>query len=660
MKQSHFYYGADYCPEQWDQATILEDVKLMKQAHVNYVSINIFTWALIQDNHENFHFEDLDQVVELLTKNGIMIDMGTGTATPPAWLLKRYPEILPVNAAGNRMHMGSRQQYCPSNLTFKHYVKMLVEAVVKRYADHPGVVMWHVSNEYTCHIDACYCDNCRQAFQEWLKQRYQTIERLNQVWYTKFWSQYYYDWSEIGVPGIAPTFTNPGEAIDYKRFISDQNQALYLLEKSVIQQFAKQPVMTNLMGLHKHVDGFKWAPDLDVITWNGYPNPFKIIPYAQFMANDLMRGLKQAPFLLMESATSAVNWRKVNGAKVAGKMRLWSYEAIAHGSDGIMFFQWRQSPAGSEKFHSAMIGHANNPDGKIFKEVATVGNELSRLDGIVGTNVAADVAILFDWENWWALDQDGHPRNDLKYIHELLHYYKALRALNITVTFAHPEGDLSSFKTIIAPTLYSISPNAVQNVRDFVDQGGTLVTNYFSGIVDENDHVYSGSYPGGFRDVLGIEIEEFFPIKEKVKVCLANNKMNSTGKIWSEVIKLNQAQAWAYFDEGPLQQQPAVTINQYGAGKGVYLGTKLENHALQELLKETVVTEFENPFELPSTVNHTCRFDEQNRYHFFLNYGEASVKIKLKESYQNVLTDQQVEKEIDCAAQDVVILRELN
>lgn len=376
VDQKQIYYGADYNPEQWSQETIKEDMRLMREVGVNYVSINIFGWVNIQPNESTFDFTFLDWLMDLLYENNIAIDLANGTASPPAWLVKKYPEMMPMTIHGNRLVHGSRQHYCPTSPIYREYARRLSEAVAKRYSQHPGVVMWHINNEYTCHIHECYCPNCRASFQNWLEKKYQTIEALNTAWSTKFWSQTYQEWDEIFLPEEMPTFKNPCQQLDYRRFISDMNLEIYQIEKKAIQTFSSNiPFMTNLMGLHKYVDGFKWASEMDVVSWNAYPNPFESLPYPQFLANDLMRSLKKKPFLIMEQAPSAVNWRQVNGVKKPGQMRLWSYEALAHGDP-----------------HTS----------RTFRECAALGNELKQLNDIVGSRFVADIAIVFDWENWWA------------------------------------------------------------------------------------------------------------------------------------------------------------------------------------------------------------------------------------------------------------------
>ena len=664
LQQKKLFYGGDYNPEQWSKVIILEDMRLMKKANVNYVSLNIFGWASIQPTEEGFDFSFLDEMLDLLWENGIGIDLANGTASPPAWLVKKHPEILPVTSQGTPLVHGSRQHYCPSNEVYRSYVIRLTEEVAKRYATHPGIVMWHVNNEYTCHISECYCESCEKSFRQWLQMKYKKINILNECWSTKFWSQSYSQWDEIFLPKEMPTFKNPAHQLDYKRFISDQNLTLFKAEKKAIRSYSKDiPVMTNLMGLHKHVDGFAFAEEMDVVGWDSYPNPFEEKPYPQFLANDLTRSLKKKPFLVMEQAPSAVNWRRANGAKSPGQMRLWSYEALAHGADGILFFQWRQSQGGAEKFHSGMVSHNQDTNSRIFKEVVQLGTEMSRLDELVGTNYNAEVAIVFDWENWWALELDAKPSWEIKYIQQMRDLYIIFHELNIGVDFIHPKEDLSNYKLVLSIAQYLVTEDFSAKVKRYIKAGGHFLTTFFSGIVDEYDRVYLGGYPGAFKEVLGIYVEEFDPMPIGRKSQIKYGETYYTTELWEEVIHLQGAETIATFTEGYLMEQPALTKFGYGKGTTYYMGTKLAKDGnmkfIQTILAESKIQPL-NQVEIESEnskISMTCRSNSSYDYIFLLNYGQTPEKVKLKKGGKSLLDGSMVEGEVSVKANDVKIIK---
>lgn len=662
VDQKQIYYGADYNPEQWSQETIKEDMRLMREVGVNYVSINIFGWVNIQPNESTFDFTFLDWLMDLLYENNIAIDLANGTASPPAWLVKKYPEMMPMTIHGNRLVHGSRQHYCPTSPIYREYARRLSEAVAKRYSQHPGVVMWHINNEYTCHIHECYCPNCRASFQNWLEKKYQTIEALNTAWSTKFWSQTYQEWDEIFLPEEMPTFKNPCQQLDYRRFISDMNLEIYQIEKKAIQTFSSNiPFMTNLMGLHKYVDGFKWASEMDVVSWNAYPNPFESLPYPQFLANDLMRSLKKKPFLIMEQAPSAVNWRQVNGVKKPGQMRLWSYEALAHGSDGMMFFQWRQSQGGAEKFHSAIVPHGDPHTSRTFRECAALGNELKQLNGIVGSRFVADIAIVFDWENWWALELDAKPNANIRYIHQMRALYAALRALNIAVDFIHPSESLDGYPLVIAYNLYSASEEFGNKVKEFVANGGTFLTNFFSGIVNENDQVYLGGYPGLFKEVLGITVEEFQPLKPEIQQQVHFKNKFYENCQWEEVIHLQGATPLATFTSDFLKDSPAITKHRFGKGLAYYLGTELEQDGLTDLLNDIfsdakLKKVAERYLQENSELSVTVRQGPTHIFLFLLNHTNDSQQVQFLSEGTALLSKRKV-CELTLAPMEVEIIK---
>src|SRR5829696_6823339 len=497
MNFAHMIYGGDYNPDQWAEEIWQEDARLMREAGVNLVSLGIFSWAKLEPQPGEYDFAWLDQVMDLLHEHEVSVNLATPTASPPPWLVHHHPEILPVTADGTILWHGSRRHYCPHSSAYHEHVTRLVKKLAERYARHPALVMWHVDNEYACHVSECFCDASVTAFREWLQKRYGSLDALNQAWGTAFWSQHYSDWDEIHPPRVAPTFINPTHQLDWARFTSDSWIACFEEQKDILRDSTPTiPVTTNFMGFFKPVDYWRFASREDIVSNDNYPDTSEPEWMVQAgMICDLMRSLgERRPWLLMEQAPTHVNWRQRNATKRPGVMRLGSYQALGRGADGIMFFQWRASKAGAEKFHSAMLPHVGT-DSRVWREVKAIGGELSKLDSIRSSHVQADVAILMDWESWWALELNGKPSNDLQLLPQLMACYTPFFKRNIAVDFAHPESDISSYKLIIAPNLYLVNGRAVENINRFVENGGHLVMSFFSGIVDENEQVHLGGYP---------------------------------------------------------------------------------------------------------------------------------------------------------------------
>jgi beta-galactosidase len=585
----HLAYGGDYNPDQWPEAVWSEDVRLMQEASVNLVSLGIFAWSKIEPTPGNFDFPWLDRILDLLHAGGIAVDLATATASPPPWLAHAHPEMLPVLADGVKLWPGARQHYCPSSPAYRDAAKSLVEAIAGRYAKHPALAMWHVGNEFGCHVPACWCDESAIAFRTWLKARYETLDGLNHAWGTDFWSQRYSDWEEIVPPRRTPTWPNPSQQLDFHRFSSDALLECYEIEREVLKRHTPDlPVTTNFMSFFKPLDYWKWAQREDLVSNDSYPDPSDpASPMKTAMAGDLMRSLKRGqPWILMEQTPNRVNWREINVPKAPGQMRLWSYQAVARGADGVMFFQWRQSRAGAEKFHSAMVPHGPVETNPTWQEVKRLGNELKELDALCGTPVAAEVAILHAWDSWWALELPSKPSVAVRQIEQLESYYRPLYEANVTVDFAPPTRDLSKYKLVLAPSLYLVSDEAVKNLTAYVEAGGILLMSFFSGIVDPSDHIRLGGYPAPFRELLGARVEDWLPLAHGEDIALSPASGGSArADLWSELIVAQAAQVLATFQSGPLYGKPAATKHHFGKGAAYYLGTRMDPPAVAGFLR---------------------------------------------------------------------------
>ncbi|KAB8138855.1 beta-galactosidase [Gracilibacillus oryzae] len=657
----HIAFGGDYNPEQWSEEVWLQDAKLMREAGVNLVSVAIFSWSVIEREEGKFDFTWLDKVLEILHKHGISVALATASASPPAWLSKKYPEVLAVKENGVCYQVGSRQHYSPNSKRFLEAVSTLVTEIATRYKNHPAVKLWHINNEYGCHLAECYSQESLDTFRSWLKTKYQTIERLNQKWGTAFWSQRYNEWDEIQFPANLPTFYNPSQMLDYKRFMNDSILKLYLLEKDILREITPDiPVFTNFMYEFKPLNYFEWAKELDLVTWDSYPDPREGIPYSHAMHHDLMRSLKGgSPFYLMEQVTSHVNWRDINLTKKPGEMRLWSYSTIARGGDGVMYFQWRQGRAGAEKFHGAMVPHSNDPNSRAYKEVKQLGNELKKLDKIVGAKTNAKAAIIFDWENWWAVELEGKPHNKLSYLDQVYQYYEVFYKQNIAVDFVRPDSSLEKYDMVVAPMLYMLNESASSHLKNYTAGGGTLIVSFFSGIADEQDHIHLGGYPAPLRKLLGLTVEEFAPMAENETNEIVANGQRMKVDLWADIITLEGAKAIAHFTQNWYKGRPAVTSHRYGKGCALYIGTNPSANYLMELFSGLFhQLDITAPLQTPQKVEVAERVNDNGHFLFILNHNEDPVTITLDQEkvYENCLNNKEVRKEIILEGRDVAIL----
>ncbi|WP_062299967.1 beta-galactosidase [Demequina maris] len=576
--------GCDYNPEQWDPTVWQEDVALMREAGVRLVAINIFGWSHVNPADGRWDFAALDQVMDLLHAHGIRVNLGTGTASTPAWLTRQHPEILPVAADGTTRYPGGRQAWCPSSPILRDRALDLVARVAERYGDHPALALWHVSNELGCHNAHCYCDASADAFRGWLRERYGTVDALNAAWGTAFWSQRYGAFDEILPPRLTLSSRNPGQMLDFHRFSSDALLDHYRAEAEVIRARSDAPVTTNFMvTAHiRNLDYWTWASDMDVVANDHYLDHRLADPVTEMaFAADLTRGLAGgAPWMLMETAVGAVNWQPLNRARAAGELRRHALTHVARGADSVCFFQWRASAQGAEKFHSALLPHAGT-DSRAWRESVELGRELGVLAEVAGTRVEAHVAILFDWISWWTLDGEGNPSTHVRYLEQVHHAYRALRAAGVTVDVVPAGAALDGYRLVVVPALHAVQDAAADTLDAYVRDGGSALVTFASGIVDHDDRVRLGGYPGAFRDMLGIRVDEMCPVAPDEELALDDG---SRASLWSERVELRGAEAVASFASGPALGHPAVTRHRRGDGLAWYAATALAADAYAALV----------------------------------------------------------------------------
>ncbi len=659
------FYGGDYNPEQWSEQVWVDDMRLMNLANINMVSINIFSWALLEPKPGLYHFDQLDRIMDMLAQHAIAADLATATASPPTWMSHLYPSMLPVTFDGKRMSHGSRQHYCPNSSDFRSKTAELVQRLAERYASHPALKMWHVNNEYGCHTPRCYCDTCAEAFRGWLQNRYHSLETLNHNWGTNFWSQHYSHWGDILPPRLSPAQNNPGQCLDYWRFMSDSLLDCYRIEEDILRTVTPHiPLTTNFMVAFKPTDYFAWASHLDIISFDMYPD-ITTPDWETALSHDQMRSLKRGqPHLVMEQSPSQVNWMNQNPQKRPGRMRLHTMQAIAHGADGVMFFQWRQSKAGAEKFHSAIVSHDGSEHTRIFQQVAQAGAELKRLSpDVANSRITAQVAIVMDWQNWWSVEYLPGPSDRLQYWEQIKAYYHPLHRLNMAVDIVPPDSDLSQYRLVIAPLLHMLRPGVAKNLEQFVEQGGTLLTTFFSGIVDENDHVVPGGYPAELRELLGIHVEEFDPWHPEMtnQIVIKEGTLGGTYpcSIWGEVIHLEGAQALGVFATDYYANNPALTVHQFGQGRAYYIATQGNYELLVTLIKELCREAHISPIlESPEGVEVTKRVRADGReIYFLLNHTEQIQNVTLPAgTFTSLLNGESVEGEIGIPAVDAIVL----
>ena len=657
-------YGGDYNPNQWPKEIWEQDMVYFKDARINSATINVFSWAKIQPAEDTYYFDELDEIVEMLSKENYDIVLATSTGAMPAWLYKKYPEVARTDYFGRHHKFGQRHNHCPNSLVFQKYAKALVEKLAERYAHNPHVTCWHISNEYG---GECYCENCEKAFRVWLKNKYGTIEAVNKAWNMEFWGHTVYDWDEIVLPnalgdgmenGTDTAFA--GLSVDYRRFMSDSMLENYKMERDVVRRYNPDTtITTNLMGTYKFLDYFKWAKEMDIVSWDNYPSyntPWSFTA----MSHDLMRGLKDAPFMLLEQTPSQQNWQPYNSLKKPGQMRAQSIQTMAHGADTVQFFQLRRSVGGCEKFHGAVIGHVGHNNTRVFREVKQLGEELERLGtSTLGSVNQADVGIIFDWDNYWALDYTSGPTEDLKYVDQIHHYYKFFYDNNIGVNMIPVDADFSKYKIVVAPVLYMVKEGMKEALTKFVENGGILITTFMSGLVNESDNVHLGGYPGPLRELAGVWVEEIDALApEQTNTITFTDGTRMTCNLLCDLMHLEGAQLLASYDENFYAGMPAITKNTFGKGCTYYIGTNMGQEGIDKVLKMATQQANVHPVvKEPTALEVVCRKTADSTHYYIFNFKETEIVIPDQfVGYTDLLTGKKVESGMRMKHYDALIL----
>ena len=657
-------YGGDYNPNQWPKEIWEQDMVYFKDARINSATINVFSWAKIQPAEDTYYFDELDEIVEMLSKENYDIVLATSTGAMPAWLYKKYPEVARTDYFGRHHKFGQRHNHCPNSLVFQKYAKALVEKLAERYAHNPHVTCWHISNEYG---GECYCENCEKAFRVWLKNKYGTIEAVNKAWNMEFWGHTVYDWDEIVLPnalgdgmenGTDTAFA--GLSVDYRRFMSDSMLENYKMERDVVRRYNPDTIITtNLMGTYKFLDYFKWAKEMDIVSWDNYPSyntPWSFTA----MSHDLMRGLKDAPFMLLEQTPSQQNWQPYNSLKKPGQMRAQSIQTMAHGADTVQFFQLRRSVGGCEKFHGAVIGHVGHNNTRVFREVKQLGEELERLGtSTLGSVNQADVGIIFDWDNYWALDYTSGPTEDLKYVDQIHHYYKFFYDNNIGVNMIPVDADFSKYKIVVAPVLYMVKEGMKEALTKFVENGGILITTFMSGLVNESDNVHLGGYPGPLRELAGVWVEEIDALApEQTNTITFTDGTRMSCNLLCDLMHLEGAQLLASYDENFYAGMPAITKNTFGKGCTYYIGTNMGQEGIDKVLKmATQQAGVHSVVNEPTALEVVCRKTADSTHYYIFNFKETEIVIPEQfVGYTDLLTGKKVESGMRMKHYDALIL----
>jgi beta-galactosidase len=657
-----FYFGLDYYPEQWPEERWAIDVQLMHEAAVNVVRLAEFAWSRLEPTEGLFQFEWLDKIIRLMAENQIKVVLGTPTASPPPWVMQKYPDAYIQWQDGRTASYGARREYCPNHPGYRELSQRITEAMARHFRDNPNVIGWQTDNEFG---DRCYCPHCQTAFQAWLKDRFASLAAVNERWGTVFWSQEYSQWEQIPSPKRTGYIHNPSLELDYLRFMSESYASFQMEQITILRELCPAHFIThNLMGFaYNNLDYFVLAEPLDFVSWDNYPRGFwlqnQLVDAASLaLGHDTMRGLKQKNFWLMEAHSGPSGWDIIGSSPRPGEMRLWAYQAIAHGADAILFFRWRTARYGAEQFWHGVLDHDGQPRRR-YAEFKQLGHELKAIgDRLYGSQPKADVAMLLSYDSRFAFQIQPNNEN-FSYPKQFLDYYRVLYQRNIAVNIVSPQNDFSPYRLLLVPSLYVVTAELAQKLSDFVANGGTVLFTSRSGVKEENNAVVDLPLPGLLRELCGIEIAEYDSLRndEMVEIEFKASKRMVKSSLWCDILRLKGAEAVAHYMSSYYSGQTAISSHSYGKGTAIYVGS-LGGAELAESVLEWLLSKEEafTAYSASTCVEIRERWNQENALIFVLNHSAEDQVIRLEGDYQNALSGESCGTELWLQAHEVQML----
>ncbi len=662
----HIVHGGDYNPDQWVKTPEIwdEDMRLMKLAHINNATVGIFAWSMIEPEEHVYNFGWLDEIMDKLAANGQEIILATPSGARPAWLAEKYPEVLRVEKNGIRNEFGVRHNHCLTSPVYREKVREINTILAERYKNHPALKMWHISNEYS---GECHCELCRQSFRKWLKNYYRNdIEELNDAWWGGFWSHKYNSFEQINPPSDRGESHVTALKLCWKRFVTDSHISFFENETAPLRTVTPDiPITTNFMRMYDGIDYQRFANYVDIVSWDNYPawdknNNNEVAAETAFV-HDAFRTMKGGqPFLLMESTPSIPNWQDVNKIPKPGRSELSSIQAIAHGADSVQYFQWRKSRGSHEKYHGAVVDHCGHENTRVFREIAHTGEVLEKLGGAVGTRSEAKIAIMYDWENAWAVKfYCGYNNLYRNYLQECIKWYKPFYERGICADIISEDDDYSKYDLIIAPYLYMLKDGVEAKIADYVENGGKFAATYLTGVVDKNDLCCLGGVPAGkLKDVFGVWCEETDSLPDGMENSVIYNGRHYSVDHICDIIHLNGSENLAQYEKDFYAGEPAAAENKYGKGTAYYIAFRNDGDFADDFCEKLIKDAALLP-DCRITADKGVEIRKRGDYIFVLNFADGDVNVALDKEYADVVNGGTVSENVTLKECGYMVLKEI-
>lgn len=679
------YFGVDYYPEHWvypyagtpeaPESRWAEDAALMVAAGINCVRMAEFSWGICEPREGEYNFDWLKRAMDVMKKAGIKVMLGTPTASPPIWLSQKHPEILPVDEYGHTRREGTRRGYCLNSNIYWDYTQRIIRAMAGAVGKHDQLIAWQIDNALGGHhTESTFNEETRRDWHAWLEAKYEKIDRLNDQLGLRWWGQTVTEWRQVPMPMKAPTLHNPSLMMDWMRFCSDTVLAYVKMQADLLHELTPNvPVTSNLRALYRRFDHFDVASALDFVSVDNNAT-IKTRSSETACELDMLRSLKKSGsrtpdgtegFWVVEEKAGQVNWQDVNSLVRPQVVRLFTYQLMSRGATGVLYFPWRQPRIGTEKFFGAVLQHHGRKDGRTYREISQIGDEVKLLaPALKGTKVVADVCILFSHDNDWALQQPLQPNRHFSLRDHIQLIYNGFHHRNVPVDFARPTEDLSKYKLVVAPSLHLMAGGEADLLKLYVQNGGTLVGTFNTGLVDEHHIAPDQGYPHDLTDVFGLEVIEFDPLQPGEE-----NHMTFKGafptshlhpaKLWCDVIEPKGCQVLATYAKDFYAGKPAMTMNTFGLGKAIYIGTMSHQHFYDDLvvwLRQLV--NLHPLLKVPDTVEVTMRQKDDTRIYFLLNHQNSPVRIQFYKPMHDFLSSSTIAGNYDLPPHGVLVLDE--